>query len=69
MNKQYVGNPICKDQLNRKVTGVCAGIARHFNLPTWLVRTATVIFTLMAPMAGIFGYFLASVLMPTKRFY
>lgn len=69
MNKQYIGDPICKDQLNRKLTGVCAGIGRHFNLPVWGVRTAAVLFTLFAPLAGVFGYFLASVLMPTKRFY
>ena len=69
MEKQYQGNPICKDQLNRKLTGVCAGIGRHFNFPIWAVRTAAVVFTIMAPTAGIFGYFLASVLMPSKRFY
>lgn len=68
MNKHYVGNPICKDQLNRKLTGVCAGIANHFNLPSWGVRAGVVVFTIVAPLAGVFGYFLASVLMPTKRY-
>ena len=69
MKNQYIGNPVCKDSLNRKLTGVCAGVARHFGLPVWLVRGATIVFGLFYPMAAIFGYGLASLLMPTKKYF
>lgn len=68
MKSQYIGNPISKDYLNRMVSGVCAGIAKHFSVPAWLVRTATVIFGLSFPMAAVFGYFLAVVLMPNRKY-
>ncbi len=69
MKNEYIGNPVCKDSLNRKLTGVCAGIARHFGLPAWVVRAATVVFGLFYPMAALFGYCLASLLMPTRKYY
>lgn len=69
MKNEYVGNPITKDALNRKLTGVCAGTAKHFNLPVWGVRAATVVFGVFYPGAAIFGYLLASILMPTKKYY
>jgi len=68
MKSQYVGNPITKDHLNRKLSGVCAGIARHFDHPVWAVRAATVGFGLFFPTAAVFGYLLAVLLMPTRRF-
>jgi len=68
MKSQYVGNPIVKDQLNRKLSGVCAGIAAHFGQPVWAIRAATLAFGVFFPMAAIFGYLLAVVLMPNKRF-
>ncbi len=68
MKSQYIGNPISKDFLNRKISGVCAGVAKHFDLPVLLVRAATVVFGLCFPMAAVFGYFLAVVLMPTKKY-
>ena len=68
MKSQYVGNPITKDHLNRKLSGVCAGVARHFDFPVWGVRAATIGFGLFFPMAAVFGYLLAVVLMPTRRF-
>lgn len=68
MKSEYLGKPLTKDHLNRKLSGVCAGIAKHYNQPTWLVRAATIGFGLFFPVAAIFGYFLAVVLMPTKRF-
>lgn len=68
MSSQYLGNPIVRDSLNRKISGVCAGIAKHFELPVWMVRAATIGFGLFFPVAAVFGYFLAVVLMPQKRF-
>lgn len=68
MKTKYIGNPITKDLLNRKLSGVCAGIAKHYNFPVLGVRVVTVIFGLMFPLAAIFGYLLATLLMPTSRY-
>lgn len=68
MKTKYIGNPITKDLLNRKLSGVCAGIAKHYNFPVFGVRVVTVIFGLMFPLAAIFGYLLATLLMPTSRY-
>ena len=68
MKTKYIGNPITKDLLNRKLSGVCAGIAKHYNLPVFGVRAATIILGLMFPPAAIFGYLLATMLMPASRY-
>ena len=68
MKSQYIGNPIVKDHLNRKLSGVCAGVASHFGQPVWAVRAATLALGIFFPAAAIFGYLLAVLLMPTKRF-
>jgi phage shock protein PspC (stress-responsive transcriptional regulator) len=68
MKTKYIGNPITKDLLNRKLSGVCAGIAKHYNMPVLGVRVVTVIFGLMFPPAAIFGYILATLLMPANRY-
>lgn len=68
MSSKYIGNPITKDQLNRKLSGVCAGIARHYNVPSLAVRAGVIVFGCMFPIFTIFGYLLAVVLMPDKRY-
>jgi phage shock protein PspC (stress-responsive transcriptional regulator) len=66
MKTQYVGQPIAKDTLNRKLTGVCAGIARHYKQPTWAVRLATLGLGLFFPSAVILAYLVATFLMPSR---
>ncbi|MDC2889613.1 PspC domain-containing protein [Psychrosphaera algicola] len=34
MKSEYLGKPLAKDYLNRKLSGVCAGIAAHYGQPT-----------------------------------
>jgi phage shock protein C len=48
------------------VSGVCAGIARHFDInPNW-VRGATAIAFVMAPFAVALAYVLAVLLLKTR---
>lgn len=68
MKTKYIGNPITKDLLNRKLSGVCSGIAKHYNLPVFGVRAVAVVFGLIFPLAAIFGYLLATLLMPTTHY-
>ncbi|NVK24781.1 MAG: PspC domain-containing protein [Gammaproteobacteria bacterium] len=68
MKSKYVGNPITKDQLNRKLSGVCAGVARHYNLPVWGTRLAVVIFGCLFPVFTVLGYLAATLLMSDRRY-
>jgi phage shock protein PspC (stress-responsive transcriptional regulator) len=56
------------DKHNKKIAGVCAGIARHINEDVTLVR---VIFLALALTTGIgiVGYFAAWILMPSDHGY
>lgn len=66
MNNQYDVNRIYKETLNKKVSGVCAGIARHFGMELWLVRLLTVIAFFMFPVPIALAYLVAVVLLPSR---
>lgn len=68
MGSKYIGNPITKDLVNRNLSGVCAGVARHYNLPAWLVRVAVIAFGCFFPVLAVLGYLLAVFLMPDRRY-
>lgn len=68
MKEKYLGKPITKDLTNRKLSGVCSGIAQHYNCSVNIIRISSIIFGIMFPMAAVFGYLLASLLMPTNRY-
>ena len=55
-----------KVENDKKIDGVCGGIAEYFGVDPTLVRLAWVIVTLCSAGAGIVGYIAASVVMPTK---
>ncbi|WNC71701.1 PspC domain-containing protein [Thalassotalea psychrophila] len=65
-NKYHVERPLSKDSVNKKICGVCAGLARHFELPRFGVRAAVVIVGFMMPLATIVAYFVAALLMPSR---
>jgi phage shock protein C len=62
-----VNHTLRKDLVHKKISGVCAGIARHFELPRIIVRAAFVIAGLMAPLTVVVVYFVAALLMPNKH--
>jgi phage shock protein PspC (stress-responsive transcriptional regulator) len=68
MNSKYIGNPITKDRMNRKLSGVCAGIARHYRVPSCAVRLGVIVFGCLFPIFTIFGYLLAVLLMPDRHY-
>ena len=47
------------DHKNRKIAGVCAGLAHYWETQTVFVRLAAVIGLLLAPHAALIGYGLA----------
>lgn len=51
--------------IDRKVCGVCSGIAEYFGWDTTLVRVGTSLFTLCCPTVLI-AYFIAAIVMPNQ---
>jgi phage shock protein C len=65
----YTGRPpLLLDKRNKKIAGVCAGLARYWGEDVTLVR---VIFLALALTTGIgiLGYFAAWILMPSDHGY
>lgn len=54
-----------KSNNDRKLTGVCAGIAEYFNIDPTIIRLGWVFATLLAG-AGIIAYIIAAVIIPNK---
>lgn len=58
---------LTKNMSDKKISGVCSGIAKYFNVDATLVRIVTIlviIFTAVVP--GIIAYALAAWIMPEK---
>ena len=54
---------LTRSSTDRKLAGVCAGIAEYFDLDPTLVRIGWVIFSLMAG-SGLLAYIICAVVMP-----
>ena len=66
-NREYsVNKTLSKDAHFKKVTGVCAGIARYYELPRIAVRIAAIIALVFLPVATGVAYVVASILLPNK---
>ena len=57
---------LCKSNTNKKVCGVCGGIAEYLNADPTLIRLAFAIVALAAG-SGILAYFLAALIMPDAQ--
>jgi phage shock protein C len=62
MNKK-----LYKSESDRKIDGVCAGIAEYFDSDPTLVRVAFVLLTVVTGLfPGILGYIVLSIIIPKK---
>ncbi len=52
-----------KSNLEKKISGVCGGIAEYFDIDPTLVRLAWVVFTMLGG-SGIVAYIVAALVMP-----
>lgn len=53
-----------KSKSDKKLCGVCAGIAEYFDLDPTIIRLAWVVFTLLGG-SGIIAYIIAAIVMPS----
>ena len=56
---------IYRSETDRKIAGVCGGIAEYFEIDATLVRLAWAIFVLCAG-TGIIAYLLAALIIPSE---
>ena len=54
-----------KSATDKKLCGVCAGIAEYFELDPTVIRLAWLVFTLLGG-AGVIGYIIAAIVMPQQ---
>jgi phage shock protein C len=66
-NREYsVNKTLTKDVMHKKLSGVCGGIAKHYNLPRLGVRAGAIVALLMFPVATGVAYLVATLLMPSR---
>ena len=68
-NVKSVRQSLCKDVVNKKLTGVCAGIAKHYDYPRLVVRIAAIAALIMLPVVAGVAYVVASMLLPNSKYY
>lgn len=71
-NREYSSNQqlkrsLSKDEDHKKLAGVCAGIARHYDLPRVIVRIAAIGALIMLPVATGVAYIVTSMILPDRR--
>lgn len=54
-----------KSRINKKICGVCGGLAEYFEIDSTLVRLALVAFTFLGG-SGLLAYIIAAIIMPYK---
>ena len=54
---------LCKSNTNKKICGVCGGIAEYLNADPTLIRLAFLLVSALAG-SGVLVYFLAALIMP-----
>lgn len=66
MKPHYKTNRLYKDSINKKISGVCAGLANRFAVDTWIVRLLTILAFFSIPVPVIIGYIAAAVMLPER---
>ena len=56
-----------KSSTDKKLAGVCGGIAEYFNIDSTLVRLGWVLFSLLGG-SGVLGYIIAAIIMPDRPY-
>ena len=56
-----------KSSTDKKLAGVCGGIAEHFNIDSTLVRLGWVVFSLLGG-SGLLAYIIAAIIMPDRPY-
>ncbi|AWL12500.1 hypothetical protein HMF8227_02035 [Saliniradius amylolyticus] len=66
MNYEHDVNRLSKRPALAKISGVCAGLARHFGFPVWAVRLAALLFLVVFTVPTLVAYVAAALLLPSR---
>ncbi|MFT2092346.1 PspC domain-containing protein [Paraglaciecola sp. 2405UD69-4] len=65
--RQFIDvNKLYKDSLHGKISGVCAGLAKHWDVSRLLVRCVAVVCLITLPVVTAVAYVTATVLIPNR---
>ena len=59
------GKKLYKSSTDKKIAGVCGGIAEYFNIDSTLVRLGWVVFGLLGG-SGLLAYLICAIIIPSK---
>ena len=59
------GKKLYKSSTDKKIAGVCGGIAEYFGIDSTLVRLGWVVFSLLGG-SGLLAYLIAAIIMPDQ---
>jgi len=62
-----VKKEITKDSVHKVVSGVCSGIARHYECPRLVIRAAAFVSLFTFPVITGVAYIVAAILLPTRK--
>ena len=61
------GKKLYKSSTDKKLAGVCGGLAEYFNIDSTLVRLGWVVFGLLGG-SGLLAYIIATIIMPDRPY-
>jgi len=67
-SSRAVKRRLSKDGLHKKLSGVCAGIAKYYDYPRLVIRVAAITALIMLPVATGVAYVVASMLLPENKY-
>jgi phage shock protein PspC (stress-responsive transcriptional regulator) len=68
-SNQKDNSTLSKDASNKKLTGVCAGIAKHYDCSCLGVRITVIAALIILPVVTGVAYIVASILLPDNNKY
>ena len=66
MRRYFEINRLYKDSTHRKISGVCAGLAKHWSVPILLVRVVAIMCLIALPTVTAIAYITATLLIPNR---
>ena len=63
-NERREGIPLSRPREGKKIAGVCAGVARYFELDVTLVRVVWLVLVFIPPVPGLIAYLVCWIAMP-----
>ena len=67
-SSRNINKRLSKDSVHKKLSGVCAGVAKYYDLPRIAVRVAAIGALILLPVATGGAYVVASVLWPGSKY-